>query len=158
MVLLALCFISLVYWIADRYLSPYDLNDILDGPLMAVAFTVFAVYSAGMFADMRDKTNPLYIIKAGIALSWLATGVWRVSRFLYAEGVFGKASIGTHDSWRGYMICLMVVAGGLHLLAVDMDAEGTLSKKYTWLTVAAVGLGLGAMILFKVVSAMVART
>ncbi len=146
-IFLIITVVSLIYWIADRYVEVYNLNDLLDGPLMVVSFVVFATYSAGLLTNFNMPTNSLSVIKVGIALSWLANGIWRVSRFLYAEGVFG---IGVHDSWRGYMICLMVLAGVFHIVAIDMDAEGAFSRRYVYLSAASIMAGFVFVAVFKV--------
>lgn len=149
-IFLVITVVSLIYWVADRYIEVYSLNDLLDGPLMVISFVVFTAYSAGLLADFNKSTDSLYVIKVGIALSWLANGVWRVSRFLYAEGIFGKAAIGVHDSWRGYMICLMVLAGVFHIVAIDMDAEGAFSRRYVYLAAASVTTGFVFVAVFKI--------
>lgn len=130
---------SLLYWIADWYADPYLLNDLVDGPLIAVSFTAGGYYLSWSLFNCRMIVDRAFMLRFGICLAWIGNGIWRVSRFLYAQGVI-KGPIGAHDAWRGYMIVLMVIAGVLHILAINMTT-GHPTKKNTIVASAAVIFG-----------------
>lgn len=153
MIFIMILAVSLVYWMIDRFsgfIPTYDFNDLLDGPLMVLSALVVWYYSPGIFQQFHDKTTQLYVLKVGIVLTWFSTLTWRLSRFLYAEGIFGKATIGVHDSWRGYMIALSVLAGVIHLFAIDMQDDGSFSRRYVYICFAAIVGGMAAIPLFKI--------
>jgi hypothetical protein len=126
------------YWIADRYVETYILNDLVDGPLMAVSFTAGGYYLSWSLFNCRKIVDRAFMLRFGICLSWIGNGIWRVSRFLYAQGVL-KGPIGAHDAWRGYMIVLMTIAGVLHILAIDMETGRPTGKKTIVASLAVVG-------------------
>lgn len=136
--------VSALYWIADWYVDPYLLNDLVDGPLIAVSFTAGGYYLSWSLFNCRMIVDRAFMLRFGICLSWIGNGIWRVSRFLYAQGVI-KGPIGAHDAWRGYMIVLMVIAGVLHILAINMTT-GHPTKKNTILASAAVIGGILFMV------------
>ncbi len=139
----AIALASSLYWVANWYVDPYLLNDLMDGPLIAVSFTAGAYYLTWSLFNCHLLVDRAFMLRFGICLAWLGNGVWRVSRFLYAQGIL-KGPIGTHDSWRGFMILLMVVAGVLHILALDMTA-GYPTRRKVVVASLAVGLGLAVM-------------
>lgn len=129
---------SLLYWIADWYVDPYLLNDLVDGPLMAVSFTAGGYYLSWSLFNCHMLVDRAFMLRFGICLSWIGNGIWRVSRFLYAQGVL-KGPIGAHDAWRGYMIVLMTIAGVLHILAIDMETGRPTQRKTIIATAAVLG-------------------
>lgn len=124
----ALTLISLIYWIADVYIEPATLNDLVDGPLIAVSFTAGSYYLAWSLLNCHLIVDRAFMLRFGICLSWIGNGIWRVSRVFYQQGVL-KGPIGAHDAWRGYMIVLMTIAGILHILAIDMVAGAPTRRK-----------------------------
>lgn len=120
---------SLIYWVSDWYIDdPYFLNDLVDGPLIFVSFVAGGYYLSWSLFNCRKIVDRAFMLRFGICLSWIGNGIWRVSRFLYAQGVI-KGPIGAHDPWRGYMIVLMTIAGVLHILAIDMEKGHPTKKK-----------------------------
>ncbi len=134
---------SCLYWVANRYADPYLLNDLMDGPLIAVSFTAGAYYLTWSLFNCHMLVDRAFMLRFGICIAWLGNGVWRVSRFLYAQGVL-RGPIGAHDSWRGYMILLMVIAGILHIMAIDMT-NGYPRRSKVIVASLAVSMGLAVM-------------
>ncbi len=131
--------ISLIYWVANFYVDPMVLNDLVDGPLIAVSFTAGSYYLAWSLLNCHMLVDRAFMLRFGICLSWLGNGVWRVSRVFYQQGVL-KGPIGSHDAWRGYMIVLMTIAGVLHILALDMGTgKPTRSKSIVSASVVVIG-------------------
>jgi hypothetical protein len=138
---------SSLYWVANRYVDPYTLNDLLDGPLIIVSFTAAAYYLTWSLFNCHMLVDRAFMLRFGICMAWFGNGVWRVSRFLYAQGVL-KGPIGAHDAWRGYMILLMTIAGVLHILAIDMES-GSPTRSKMVVSLMSVALGVAVVLWAK---------
>jgi hypothetical protein len=111
---------SLLYWIANHYVSPDLLNDLMDGPLIVISFVVGGLYLTWSLFNCHRIVDGAFMLRFGICGLWLSGGVWRVSRLMYAKGLI-HGSVGEHDALRGYMIAVAVMMGLLHIVALDMD-------------------------------------
>src|SRR5215472_7369458 len=100
--------ISTGYWIIAHYVDAYLLNDLVDGPLMTVSFAAGMYYLSWSMMNCHKLLDRPFMLRFGICLTWLGNFVWRVSRFMYAQGLL-PGPIGAHDNWRGYMILLMAI-------------------------------------------------
>lgn len=116
----ALSAIAIAYWIIAPFFSPWIVNDVLDGPLMVVSFVAGAYYANWTLLNCRRKIDRPIMLRFGICLAWIGNGFWRLSRSLYATGLF-KGTVGEHDMERGFWILVLLVAGVLHILAIDME-------------------------------------
>lgn len=119
---------SMIYWVSNWYVDSYFLNDLVDGPLIFVSFVAGGYYLSWSLFNCRKIVDRAFMLRFGICMAWIGNGIWRVSRFLYAQGVI-KGPIGAHDPWRGYMIVLMTMAGVLHILALDMETGRPTKRK-----------------------------
>jgi hypothetical protein len=116
---------SLLYWVANFYVNPDLLNDLMDGPLITVSFVVGIMYLTWSLFNCHRIVDGPFVLRLGICGLWLSGGVWRVSRLLYSRGIV-HGSVGEHDALRGYMIAIAVMMGVLHIVALDMK-EGHLN-------------------------------
>lgn len=110
---------SLIYWTVQGRVNPSTMNDLVDGPLMLVSFLAGFNYLSWVLFNCHKIVDRAFLLRFGICLTWIGNGVWRVSRFLYAQHVI-SGPIGAHDAWRGYMILLMTIGGVCHIVALDM--------------------------------------
>ena len=135
---------SSLYWTANIWINPNTLNDLVDGPLMIVSFVAGTYYLSWALFNCHKIVDRAFMLRLGICMAWLGNGVWRTSRFLYAQGII-RGPVGAHDPWRGYMIVIMTIAGVLHILAIDMEG-GRPRRNKIFVSLLAVMSGFGFML------------
>jgi hypothetical protein len=143
--LLIVIALSTLYWTAAVFVPSFILNDLLDGALIALCFTVTYQYLSWSLAHLGAVADRQMTIRAGIVLSWMATGIWRLERFMLQERAFGyEGPVGLHDPLRGFMICLLIIGATYHIMAFNMDVPGRPRNKniYIWLGSALLGSGV----------------
>lgn len=141
---------SAVYWTAALLVHPPLLNDVLDGALIALCFVVTYQYLNWSFAHLSRVADRQVMIRSGIVLTWLATGVWRLERFALQERVFGYSGpVGLHDPLRGFMISLLIIGAVFHVMAFSMEDPGRPSARNNALWAGTILLGSGAVVLLR---------
>lgn len=133
---------SLFYWLLVPVVPLVELNDLLDGPMITLALLAVGKYATWGFFNFGRMTDRVLMLRGGITLSWISIALWRISRFLYAQHLFGPDfASGARDAWRGYMITLMLIAAVMHIVAIDMD-RGRPRQRSIMLTLAAMVFGI----------------
>jgi hypothetical protein len=137
---LALLALITLYWLANEFVRPALLNDLLDGALICLCIVVTAQYATRTLTYTGAVADRAAVIRFGIVLSWFGTGAWRLDRFLLQEGAFGYTGpIGLHDPIRGFMMVVLILGAAYHILAFGMDKPGLPNLK-------AVGLVFGSCV------------
>lgn len=149
--ILAVISISVLYWIAASYAPAFLLNDILDGALIALCLVVTYQYLSWSLAHLNAVADRQMTIRAGIVLSWMATGIWRLERFMLQERAFGyEGPVGLHDPLRGFMICLLIIGATYHIMAFNMDEPGRPQSRNVYIWLGSALLGSGTVILLHI--------
>lgn len=142
--------VSAAYWISSLLVEAFLLNDILDGALIALCFVVTYQYLHWSFMNFSMVADRGVMLRSGIVLAWLGTGIWRLERFMLQERAFGyEGPIGLHDPLRGFMISLLIVGAVFHIMAFSMVEAGRPKAKNNALWIGAMLLGVGVVSLLR---------